>query len=558
MQIQYTQEEYQKLLDISSIYSKKKADLENAIAEESDTEKRSHLTADLHNLIGQHQTDLDAFFEECQQAHFKEIEHDPSAILANAKEQIPDLLRSGYRAYTEVATSEFLDLVQKDGDVAVKDGKVLLTAKAAQEILNEELKYHIVALQNNPEKLRELFTLIGAGIAASEYTTGEGIEIRQDALDIALSSIHYRRSPLAEITNYGLMNDNATAQLIRQDGVFAQKADGQLRMWWEITEGTRGKKDPVMSYIALSYQADGTEWRMTKKLTAFDSAVYNAVATRFYYWRVANPQKPLYITPHEIWRTMNGKRSGDGNAKPRQTQIDRICASLDKMRFTRFYMNISAELKAFDYRFNDERIVNGIIDTYLLESDRGTFTTEKGNTVSGYIITREPILYTYNSAKDHILFVPYEMLDTAQTTSDTTNVTEFRNYLLQQIQLMKNAAKEKKKPAKERKPYFERDDKIKIDTIYMATGLPSPEDRAASSSFTSESARNTYIRKTRKADRDKIEGILNAWKMKNWIKDFIPLDKKNRPLVDADHNPIKERVPVAGYRIVLGKDEAKG
>lgn len=551
MQIQYTKEEYQKLIEISGIYNKKKADLENAIAAAANSETRAKLMADRDALIRQHQEDLEAFFEECQQAHFKEFENDPDAILSNAKEQIPDLLRIGYREYTYLATSDILDRVQEDGDVAVKDGKVYLTAKAAKEILNEELKYHIAALQPYQEKLWELFSLMAAGIEDSEYTTGEGIEIRQDALDNALSSIRHRRSPLAEITTYGLMNDNSTAQLIRQDGVFNQAADGQLRLWWEITEGAKGKNDPVMSYISLSYQAEGTEWRMTKKLTAFDSAVYNAVATRFYYWRKTNPRKPLYITAQEIWRTMNGKRISDGNAKPGKTQIDRICTSLDKMRFTRFYMDISAELQAFDYRFNDERIVNGIMDTYLLECTKATFTTEKGNTVSGYIISREPILYSYNKAKNHILYVPYEMLDTTQTLSDTTNVTEFRNYLLQQIQLMKNAAEERKKPAKERKTYFERDDKIKIETIYTATGLPSPEDRAATSSFTSQSARNTYIRKTRKADRDKIEGILNAWKIKNWIKDFIPIDGKNRPLVDADHNPIKGRVTAAGYRIIL-------
>ena len=228
---------------------------------------------------------------------------------------------------------------------------------------------------------------------------------------------------------------------------------------------------------------------------------------------------------------MNGKRSGDGKAKPSAAQVKRICASLDKMRFTRFYMDISEEIKAYNLSIDDERIIGGRIDGYLLNSTKVEFTTDKGNTVAGYRIGEEPLLYTYNAAKKHILYVPYEMLDTSLKLQDSENVTEFRNYLLQQIQLMKNATEGGKKGK-----YFKRSNTILIDTIYKDTGIQPPEVRIEEREYSTDKTKQANLRKLRKADRDKIEGILEAWKIKEWIKDY---------------KPVKKSQAVSGYEIIL-------
>ena len=206
------------------------------------------------------------------------------------------------------------------------------------------------------------------------------------------------------------------------------------------------------------------------------------------------------------------------------------------MRFTRFYMDISEEIRAFDLHIDDERIISGYIDSYLLNSSVIEFVTDKGNTVSGYRIGEEPILYTYNDVKNHLLYVPYEMLDTSTNTSDSENVTEFRNYLLQQIQLMKNAAEAGKKGR-----YFKRNNIILLETIYKDTGIQPPEERIEGKEYKTDTIRRREVRRFRQADRQKIEGILDAWKDKGWIKDYTVLNQKNEP--------IRERQQAKGYHI---------
>jgi hypothetical protein len=200
-------------------------------------------------------------------------------------------------------------------------------------------------------------------------------------------------------------------------------------------------------------------------------------------------------------------------------------------------MDISKEIEAFNLYIDDERVTAGKIDTYVLNSSKVEFMTEKGRIVEGYRIGEEPILYTYNRVKDHLLYVPYEMLDTSSQISNSEYVPEFRNYLLQQIQLMKNAADNPKGK------YFHRNSIILLETIYRDTGILPPEERIEGKDYKTEASRQKEVRRFRKADRQKIEGLLDAWKAKNWIKGYIVLNSKNQP--------IKEKQQAKGYDIQL-------
>lgn len=526
MLIQYTEEEIQKLEEIKAAYKEKIAALMEPVDSEEERKALSNTRAQLSLQLS---AEMEAYSEQCQRKRFAIIAEDPQAILENAQQQIPAIIKHEYSGFIGYANAE--DIKNLNIGCFIKD-KFYLNANFAAELIKDELKLHISALQSDKERLQLLFSSIIEGAEESEYTDSSDITITTST-KTPLEVLRFRRSPLADIKTYGLMNDKVNAQLMQDSGLFNQNADGQITLKWAVNQAPQ-KKEQVPVYVALTYE--GTEGKLTKKLTAFDNAVYNAVSTRFFYWQQENQQKPLYITPQEIWRTMNGKRSGDGKAKPSAAQVKRICASLDKMRFTRFYMDISEEIKAYNLSIDDERIIGGRIDGYLLNSTKVEFTTDKGNTVAGYRIGEEPLLYTYNAAKKHILYVPYEMLDTSTNTSDGENVTEFRNYLLQQIQLMKNAAEDGRKGK-----YFKRNSIILIETIYHDTGIQTPEERAAATAFTTENARNSYIRKTRKADRGKIEGILEAWKAKGWIKGYTVLNANNKP--------IKERQQAKGYEI---------
>lgn len=311
------------------------------------------------------------------------------------------------------------------------------------------------------------------------------------------------RPPLPIINTFGLMNDKINTQLIASEA-FTQDIDGQLRFVWGIDQSP-GKKMPV-TYIALSYE--GTETQTSRKMTAFDNAVYNAVSTRFYYWKQEKGDIPLYITPQEIWRTMNGK--GD-DARPGNKQVSRIVQSLDKMRVTLCFMDISEELNTHYITLNDERLASGNIETYLLKADKVSFKTEKGRKVTGYRITDEPILYTYNKAKKHILWFDYKLLDTSSNTSDSENVIEFRNYLLIQIQNMKSRKRDS--------------NRILYETLYRDTGIMPAEKRVDRNNYSTENSYQTKIRQEFKKDREKVKGILKSWKEKGWIDGYYDIKK---------------------------------
>lgn len=329
------------------------------------------------------------------------------------------------------------------------------------------------------------------------------INKHNDNADIAESMI--TRPPLPIISTFGLMNDKVNTQLITSEA-FPQDIDGQLRFVWGIDQ-SQGKKMPV-TYIALSYE--GTEAKTSKKMTAFDNAVYNAVSTRFYYWKQEKGDIPLYITPQEIWRTMNGK--GD-DARPGNKQVNRIKQSLDKMRVTLCFMDISEELDTHYITLDDERLISGNIETYLLKADKVSFKTEKGRKVTGYRFTDEPILYTYNKAKKHILWFDYKLLDTSNNTSDSENVIEFRNYLLIQIQNMK---------CKKRNS-----NRILYETLYRDTGITPAEKRVDRNNYSTDNSYQTKIRQEFKKDREKVNGILKSWKEKGWISGYHDIKKSN-------------------------------
>lgn len=328
------------------------------------------------------------------------------------------------------------------------------------------------------------------------------------------------RQALPPANTFGIMNDKANTQLISSEA-FEQEIDGQLRLTWGVNQKPGQKENPPITYIALSYE--GTETKISKRMTAFDNAVYNAVSTRFYYWKLENWDKPLYITPQEIWRSMIRQ---NGNARPSKRQVEQVRRSMDKMRVTLFFMDISAELEAHYITLEDERLVSGNIETYLLKADRVSFTTEKGRVVEGYRITDEPILYTYNKAKDHILWFDADLLDTSQYTSDTTNVIVFRYYLLQQIQLMKNG--------------FLKSHRVLFETLYSKTGIEPPESRLKRENYSSDNSYRTKVRQEAKKDREKISGILQSWIEKNWICGYEPVKKRNA-VVGFDITPQPEK-----------------
>lgn len=528
MLIQFTAEEQGRIQEIRDSYREERQRSQAAIDAATDPDEHKRLLIQHQAIIDRLEDELQAYSDKLQQERFNQITGGAAGIIAHAREQAPAILEALHKEYAIYYGGEpfTADLINKTGFLSMKQGKLYINANHAAKQLREELQLHIKALRSDKAALQELLAVIVEAAEDSPLTDNAEIKTDEEESKPPLEVIRFRRSPITDITLFGLMNDKASARIIQEADLFTQEANGQLTLKWEVNQAPQ-KKDPVPAYMALSFEGEATG-KLAKKLTAFDNAVYNAIADLFYYWHRDNPQKPLYITPQEIYRRMNGKQSRDGGAKPSAAQVKRICRSIDKMRHIDFYMDISEEIKAHYITLEDERLIGGYIKDYLLNCSEAGFYTEQGRRVRGYRINNEPIFYTYQAAKDHVLYLPFELLDTSAALSDSENVTEFKLYLLQQIFLMKSGTRSSRK--------------ILLNTIYSATGIQPPEERLTGE-YANENSRQTVIRRLRKADRGKIEKLLDAWTAKKWIKGYKALSSNNKP--------VGKRQTVAAYEIQL-------
>lgn len=500
----FTESETEQQKEISKQFVKQHHLIQEAIEHADNQKIKQELLARQKLLYEETVNKMIAFNDTCERNRFREIATSTESILKHAEDAAPLYIKMEYESSQNAVVDEkFKKSYFQAHGILYKNGQMFISKHYAKQLLYGEFYLHIEALKDDKEALQKLFNIIAEAVKNSPYTDDE-----TEPLAVAGAT----RPPLKDISTYGLMNDKASAQLMQDTDLIKTEPNGQLTLRWMPTQDKDGQ---IPTYIALTYQ--GTDGKVSKKLSAFDEAVYNAVSTRFYYWQLENSSAPLYITPQEIWRTMNGKQSGDGTAKPSAAQVRRIRASLDMMRFTRIYLDISEEIKAKYIKVDDERLISGKIDTYLLNASEITFTTEKGKRLTGYQIDKKPILYAYNEMKHHVLYVPYEMLDTSEGTSDGENVTEIRFYLLHQIQLIKNYMESKKG--------YKRSNTILLETIYKYTGIPTPEERIANKIFKTDASKQKSIRQERKKDRDKIEGMLETWKAKGWIKGYKPVKK---------------------------------
>lgn len=521
MIIEFTEEEQAKIEKIKQNYAPQVEKLQAYI----DTHRTEQDMQDLQETIKKFislenalQVEVENFSLQCQQKRFDEIKKGGAdAIIKNGKEQAElviellhkDLLND-YKNLKPKAISESLAM----GKIGIyKNNNIYISTNYAFYWIKEELRLHIEALKDNREKLQELMEEIIAIIESNDLTDNSELT---DEEQKPLKVNRFRRSPLKDNSIYGIMNDKANARIMQDTGVFSMKADGQIK--FVIDQAGKNELNNILTTIVLT--PEGENVSLSKKLNGYDNAVYNAVADLFHNWKDEHPNEPLYLSPQEIWRRMNGKSTRDGQAKPSQNQLNKIRQSMHKMRHIDFEMNIKAEVDAHRVNFDDDNRFNGYyIKDYLINCAEAGYTTEQGRYIpDGFRINCEPILYTYNEKKKHILKLPFNLLDISGALSDSENVTEFRQYLIQQILLMHNGKRQSCR--------------ILLSTIYEATGVLAPEERIENT-YANKETWQQAIRRARKADREKIEALLELWKTKEYngnafVKKYVPLNEKGQ------------------------------
>lgn len=514
MIFEFTKEEQEQLAAINERYNTAiKGKYEELRKPHKDKDFLARLLEETDALENTRIDEMAAVKDAAEQARVDAFNGDIAAIAAEARRQVPLIIE----AYIEYGTKIHGVFRKMDKNVRITT-EPGIPSPEARNLIDFNLRLHKEALKGHEEELTALNRFISEYISTSPYIY-INTEAPSDPAELVTRTI---RNPLAKINTYGMMNDKVNHHLIGGD-IFTQATNGQYVLAIKTNQAAKGREQVIVS-TALTFE--GVETNLTKRMTAFDSAVYNALSTCYYYNSRDNRGSNLYITPQEIWRIMNGTQ--DANKNPSPTQLKRVSASIDKMRFTRLYMDITEEIKGkYISDIEDERIKGGSIDASLLHADKVTFTTEKGRIIEGYEIMKEPILYTYNAAKNHILFCPLEMLDISDTTGNEGNTTEIKNYLLQQIILMQNTKRSRR---------------ILFDTMYSSIGLETPEQRTDKESYVNDNTYKTKIKQEAKKDRDKAAAILESWKAKKFIKGF-KLVKKGSSFIGVEIELTPQKQP---------------
>lgn len=287
-------------------------------------------------------------------------------------------------------------------------------------------------------------------------------------------------SNLNKPETYSILNNKVSNQYASiQDKLLATEPNGQLTFMTDLIpvmqspRASKKKSVEVNTLVGLSYSGELT--RKLARVNGYDKAILNTICSIF---QAGNQT----MTLADIFRVMNGNT----NKQPSQKQRDKILASIKKLGATRIYLDISEEIERKYLTINDSRVTKGVIDEPLLHYTGGLFQTENGQEVYAVSILKEPILMTYSKSKSQLVSFPISLLDT-KSVSATDDIVAIREYLLQQITLMRNGQRDNKT--------------ILYESIYKSCGIEAPTDRM-----------------TAKRKKDAIKKLLDEWKQQGYIK----------------------------------------
>ena len=463
------------------------------------------LSSCLVSLTGQFYSIINDINEQMEDAHFSTLGGKAENIIADAKRRAKAMLEAIYDTKNNIVD---LDLTGEDSFLQglYEPIECKVSVEEALKFIYTDLSRHFSVLKNDEESTKLLQDYITDLVANSELVEHNG-QGKNETCKNGLDSMQLEiRKPLSELKKFSFMNDKINKNPLYIPAQLSKQLTENLTETWGIEQAPAGSKISVPVYLSLEYKGDNKF--ISKKLTFKDTIVYNTISTIWRNEKLKNPEmNSLIITPQEIWRTMNGVT--DFAVKVPQKKIKEIEESIEKMRFTRCVMDISKELNKGWYTIDDSRVVNGSIDTYLLKCDKVTFRTEKSRKLSGYKIENEPILYSYNKAKEHALSFDFDLLNTRETLSNVENKTEFQHYLLQEIVNIKNG---------------KRNPKIKYNTIYEKTEILPPEERIDKSKYANKKSYQSAVRREFRNDRKKIKTILDVVVNEKEIKGYTELE----------------------------------
>lgn len=525
MIVERTPEQQKKLDDIIAQIRK---DFLKKLEKEDTTEKRTELLLAIQNAI-------DDFTAKEEAAAFKKLKGDRQAILDSAEEQIALTLERTKAVFLNLPEEEMKAFLST-GYITKKGKRYLINATYLIDAIKDEIRLHLKAFKNDAEALEKINSIILSVIYNDKSVNTEdlekaarGLEINVvDTIDVKKTSA--RRAALDKLKNFWVMSAKTinTVTLNNYD-LLEPTPDGQLTMKWLVDQSAENKK-PVPTTVFLTNTDKDLlkELRGTKKnIKPFDRAVMDTIGSAFKTWEYSHPGEPLHLSPTALFRLMKGKQPGDKSCRVSDKQRQDLAASIRKLSATEFTIDIKAEVNAKYLNEDGLKLLekSGKLKGFYL-TDRlvdaialGAFDENGRRTPMEYVFSRKPILCTYCEAKGQYLSIPFDVLDVFTDKSVTEYAIEVRNYLIIQIENMKNGKG------------YRRSNKILWETLYKSTGMKDPHRRVELREegdekgenkvvFANENSRQTAIRKERAKDKALVDNILKAWEQKGYIKAF--------------------------------------
>ena len=283
---------------------------------------------------------------------------------------------------------------------------------------------------------------------------------------------------------FGLLEDFDNSIFFNQQN---QEENGVVRL--PVGKTKKGEEVKTSIQINIDELLKNDNITLSRELTPFDRAVHDAVISLI----VA---KNDCFYDNELFRTIAGYSRYDDRPAP-PTIKKAIQESLKKMSLIRVRVNATQEAEKMNYP-GLKQLKRAIFENYLLPLKEVEIEFSNGETVEGYRLLDTPPLYACAGAKKHMLGCDMQHLKLPETIEATPQAIVIRNYLLEQIEIMKKS--EKKNSG------IHRNSNIIFDTLYKVLDVQGDKKD-----------NDSIVKKRKWQARSTVEELLKAWKESGYI-----------------------------------------
>ncbi|NCC76223.1 MAG: hypothetical protein EOM08_07305 [Clostridia bacterium] len=190
-------------------------------------ELRDAHAAAIHNEY----LERNALFEKCEQRQFAELGNDLARIMADAKDQAPQIIESIHKSHREQLSDPNYSSYSAIDVVSLGDGKWQLDAERTRGNLSNALHLHFSAFLGKPELIEELTTFIRETVANDPRVAPEGTPGR--GAPIVIKKPKSVKPVLIDIDLH--LHDESKPAKVKQPRTRKGTIPGQLTIWdsWE-------------------------------------------------------------------------------------------------------------------------------------------------------------------------------------------------------------------------------------------------------------------------------------------------------------------------------------